>query len=247
MAQEVRRRERPFGWLKTDVSEEATWGADPLEYLGGFRTLRYNEHDQYRSSLATNGTVKWVILEGETRVAAEYLTEVKLEVGFPEVDWKFLQSFYGWSALQYQGWARGYLCVNGNIPRTVLLYIDNVLEFYVDMKPYFGGDFYAYRRSPLVLHLSPGRHTIDVRIVRDVRAMGAIGLPTVDIVLQAEISIESLVIVADDLVLPEMVGGRLPSDIASVPLRNQAQEWIRVLTIDSTDVCLRKNPGTPYC
>ena len=247
MAQEVCHRERLFRYSKTDASEEATWGADPLEYLGGFRTLRYNRHDQYHSSLATNGTVKWAVLEGETRVATKYLAEVKLEVGFSEVDWKFLQSFYGWAALQYQGWARGYLCVNGIVPRTVLLYIDNVLEFYVDMQPYFGGDFYAYRKSPLVLHLYPGRHTIDVRILRDVRAMGAVGLPIVDIVLRAEISTESLVIVADNLVLPEIAGGRLSSDIASVPLRNQAQKWIRVLAIESTDVCLDKNPATPCC
>ena len=247
MAQEVRHRERPFRSTRTDLSEEATWGADPLEYLGGFRTLRYNEHDQYHSSLATDGTVKWAILEGETRVATDSLTEVKLDVSFPEVDWKFLQSFYGWAALQYQGWTRGHLRVNGSVPRTVILYIDNVLEFYVDKKPYFGGDFYAYRRSPLVLYLSPGEHTIDVRIIRDVRAMGGIGPPAVEIVLQAEISVESLVIVADSLLLPEIVGGKLPSDIASVPLRNQAQEWIRILAIESLDVCLLKTLGIPCC
>ncbi|KAL8779856.1 MAG: hypothetical protein Q9194_001230 [Teloschistes cf. exilis] len=44
-------------------TREATWGADPLETLGGFHCLPYNESATFPSSLATNGTVSWSTVE----------------------------------------------------------------------------------------------------------------------------------------------------------------------------------------
>ena len=109
-----------------------------------------------------------------------------LNVSFPEVDWSSLQSVYGWSALQYQAWARGYLEVNRLHGQTIALFACGLLEFSVDGERHFGGDFYGYRRVPVILHLSPGKHTLDLRLVRDVRALGASSQPTIEVEVEAE-------------------------------------------------------------
>lgn len=204
--------------------------------MGGFRVLDYSQRSQYHSSLGINGTIGWSIHNVETVRPTTEATELNLSISFPEVDWKFLQSFYGWAALQYQGWARGEIFIHGSVPRTIVLYTDNVLEFYVDNALYFGGDFYAYQRAPLVLHLTPGPHIIDIRIVRDVRATGGIGNPIVNMTLRVELSRGGLAVMGSKLLLPEMVEGRLVSNLGSVPVRNEEQDWIEVLAIESLEV-----------
>jgi len=163
---------------------------------------------------------------------------VTLTVGFDGLDWPFLQSIYGWAALQYQAWARGILVVEGNTPRSVVLYTENVLEFWVDSEPFFGGDLYAYRRAPLVLELKPGNHKIDFRLIRDVRIMGGVGEPNISISLEAQISTRRLTVICEQLLVPDMIGSKLASDLASVPVRNDSKDWIEIKCIISMDVCI---------
>lgn len=219
-------------------TREATWGADPLERIGGFRSLSYNESDRYRSSLAVNGTVGWSTLTAELSSAGSPgNAKADFLVRFDNTDWESLQSVYGWAALQYQGWARGKITVGGNQQKTVVFYTDQVLEFWIDDEHHFGGDFYGYRRAPLVLHLDPGSHQIDIRIVRDVRAMGDVGEPTVRIGLEAKISGGGLKLVEGTVLLPDMVDGRLVSSLGSVNLRNEEHHWIDVLSLEAVNVC----------
>lgn len=220
-------------------TREATWGADPLERIGGFRSLSYNESDRYRSSLAVNGTVGWSTLTADRSSTSSENTKADLSVRFDNTDWKSLQLVYGWAALQYQGWARGYVTVEGNQQSTVVFYTDQVLELWIDDEHHFGGDFYGYRRAPLVLHLEPGKHQIDIRIVRDVRAMGGVGEPTVSIGLQAEVSEGGLKLVEGSILLPDMVEGKLVSSLGSVNLRNEEDRWIDVLSLEPVNVCFR--------
>ncbi|CAO1602326.1 hypothetical protein XANCAGTX0491_005944 [Xanthoria calcicola] len=218
-------------------TREATWGADPLERIGGFRSLSYSESDRYRSSLAVNGTVGWSTLTVESSwTSSPGNAKADLLVRFDNTDWESLQSVYGWAALQYQGWARGKITVEGNQQRTVVFYTDQVLEFWIDDEHHFGGDFYGYRRAPLVLHLDPGNHQIDIRIIRDVRAMGGVGEPTVRIELEAEISGGGLKLVEGTVLLPDMVDGRLVSSLGSVNLRNEEHHWIDVLSLEAVNV-----------
>lgn len=102
----------------------------------------------------------WSSLRADTLVATPKSTLCDLSFGFPGIDWPFLQSVYGWSAFQYQAWARGKLTVEDETEQKVVLYTDHVIEFWVDDRPTFGGDFYAFRNAPLILHLSPGEHKI---------------------------------------------------------------------------------------
>ena len=218
---------------------EATWGADPLECFGGFRNLYYNETSTYPSSLGVNATVSWSLQDVDALFQGAKSAEAKITFKFPEIDWIFLQSIYGWVALQYQAWARGQIVIHAAQPMTVLLYTDSVLEYAVDGEHYFGGDFYAYRRAPLALQLTPGLHQIDVRLVRDVRAMGGIGNPLLQVNIKAELSTNDLVAVHDEILLPEMVAGNLVSSLGSIPLRNEGQKWINILTIRSVqEVCI---------
>ena len=164
------------------------------------------------------------------------MAETTLTVGFKDIDWAFLQSIYGWAALQYQAWARGTLVIGGNTPQTIRLYTPNLLEFWIDDKPYFGGDLYAYRRAPLLLELKPGNHRTDLRLIRDVRMMGGVGEPQITIMLEAEISTRSLAVMDDKLLVPDMVGGRLASTLGSVPVCNESEDWINIYFIQSYDV-----------
>lgn len=215
---------------------EAAWGADPLEYLGGFRTLEVDPDVVYHSSIAPNGTVSWSRQRGDRLNAAVDASETTVSIEFPTIDWAFLQSIYGWAALQYQAWARGSVTVGANSAQTVVLYSDSLLEFWVDNESYYGGDFYAYRRAPVVLRLHPGVHRIDLRLVRDVRAMGGIGDPKVHFRIDVQRSKGGLAVIEDQLLVPDMVEMRLASHLASVPVRNEEQEWMDIWSIESLDV-----------
>lgn len=236
-------------------TREATWGADPLEYFGGFRALEYNETARYRSSLATNGTVTWSTQLADISGGCPFNAQANLTVGFPDVDWSFLQSVYGWAALQWQAWARGSIGVGGANVKTIALYTDNVLEFYVDGVHYFGGDMYAIRRAPLVLHLEPGDHRVDLRVIRDVRAMGATGEPNAAILLEAAESQKGpsaqenpggLVVEERSLLVPDMVNrSLLASSLGSMTVRNEGRRRIRIQQIISTEVSTPQQWASP--
>lgn len=162
-----------------------------------------------------------------------------LIVSFSEVDWDFMRSIHGWAAIQYQAWARGNLIVDADFSETVVLYSDNVLEFWVDDRLHFGGDFYGYRIAPLVLHLEPGFHKVDVRLVRDVRAMGAVGEPSLCVRMEAQKANGGLVVVGD-LLLPDLVDGKLASHVGSVTIRSEENEWIEVWDIQTIDVSMEE-------
>lgn len=191
---------------------------------------------RYDSSLSAGGTVGWSLLETEVPKKDKDSVEASLVFSFTDIDWAFLQSIYGWAAFQFQAWGRGEIVINAGEPQTIILYTDNVLEFYIDRQSYFGGDFYAYRRAPLVLKLSPGPHTIDIRLVRDVRAMGGVGSPALHIKIRAErsTSVAGLAVIKDKILLPDMAGDRLASRLGSIPVRNDSEDWIEILELEST-------------
>ncbi len=222
---------------------EASWGADPLESLGGFRNVQYDAKTKYPSSLASDGQASWSSQLLESSSSRCSTTEATLTVGFPGVDWPFLQSVYGWAALQYQAWARGSITIKTGSPQSILLYTDNALEFWVKDKHYFGGDFYAYRNAPLVLHLAPGSHILDIRLIRDVRAMGGNGDPNVSIKLKAEGSDATLATIAKRILVSDVVNETLASPFASMVIRNDGKNPIQVSGVASQTVCPYANPG----
>ena len=218
-------------------SPEAIWGTDSLQYHGGFQTLDVDADAAFPSSLTPNGLVSWSSHALECSSSASQLAEATLTVRFPLVDWLFLQSVYGWAALQYQAWARGHLLIESEVAVTVSLYIDNVLEYLIDDKPYLGGDFYAYRNAPVILHLTPGPHKLDIRLIRDVRSMGAASEPEVTIrmkVVQAQCDLN---IDEQKLLVSDVVNGRLASPFASVPIRNESLDWINIVSAEIKAVC----------
>ncbi len=221
-----------------DSFAESAWGADLLERYGGFRNLRYDDEAQYRSSLTPNGTVKWSLLDVKPTKSSSFRAQVSLDLSFPLVDWTFLQQVYGWAALQYQAWARGEIVVTGQEPRTVVLYTDHLLEYWVDDEPYFGGDYYAYRRAPPVLYLNPGRHRLDLRLVRDVRAMGGLGKPTIQVDLELRTTSGDLEVARDSILVADLVDRELASPLAAVALRNSGHVDIEVTDVVAIGVSL---------
>jgi predicted esterase len=212
-------------------TREASWGSDPLEQYGGFRNLTFDDHSRLPSSLPFNATTSWSNVNAKLGDPSIHSATAELSVEYRDVDWALLQQVYGWAALQWQGWARGEVIVQSEDSVTLALHAKNILEFWLDGKQYFGGDFYGFGRAPVVLHLEPGVHRIDVRLVRDVRSMGGItDNPTVDVKLELQASHGDLqqsgqVLIADRI---EEAAGLLASNLGSVVLRNNLREdiWI---------------------
>ncbi|KAF2146112.1 uncharacterized protein K452DRAFT_106041 [Aplosporella prunicola CBS 121167] len=215
-------------------TREAAWGADPLEFHGGFRCLEYDRDVKFKSSLTPNATVAWSSLNATVATEGSD-ANASLDLSFPEIDWQFIQSIYGWSALQYQAWARGQIIVGAERPQTVLLYTDRVLEFWLDGKPYFGGDFYAYRKAPVVLYLVPGAHQLDLRLIRDGRAMGSVGDPTVqvDLALVLRTGFEPLELADKNILAPDVVDGNLAGQYGSLAVRNIGNKVIQIVSVGS--------------
>ncbi|KAI6810548.1 alpha/beta-hydrolase [Hortaea werneckii] len=221
---------------------EATWGADPLEALGGFRSLEYDDQATFRSSLASNGTVRWSTTSARLSESETGLAIAELSVSFPQADWNALKLVYGWAALQWQGWARGR--INFPSAKTLALRVEHIMELWIDGEQYFGGDFYGYGRSALTLHLLPGEHRIDLRLVRDVRAMGGVGEPKLDLLLKlGESSGWLSPVLADEtdeysgILISDLVGdknGPLASPYASATLRNDASHDIYIQGVEAT-------------
>ena len=212
------------------------WGADPLETqtLGGFRNITYDESATYRSALGTNGSISWHRLRVNP-TNGEGFSSVDLLVNFPEIDWRSLQLVYGWAGLQYQGWIRGSIHISGALRSRVVLFTDNILEFWVNDEHAFGGDFYGFRRLPVVLTLPLGRSQIDVRLVRDVRAMGG-EASSIALTLEAQVTRASFSVLQNSQVISDLVGGKLSSSLASVVVRNDGEESMELCECKAIEV-----------
>jgi predicted esterase len=231
---------------RVDAFAEATWGADPLEYLGGFRSLRYKPDATFRSSLPINGTARWNITEATQTTTGSASANISLSVSYSDVDWQFLKTVYGWASVQYQAWARGELVVHGDGPQSVVLHTDAILEYWVDDAHYFGGDYYTFRKAPPVLHLSPGTHRIDLRLVRDVRAFGGIVEPTIDVVLDIQKASGSLELAKPGILMSDVIDGKLATPSGSVSLRNSGEYDIEVLDIRPANVNTNVSSKSPF-
>lgn len=169
---------------------------------------------------------------------------VSLEFSFPDVDWTLQQSAYGWAALQYQAWARGSIFVDENQTLTrLLIFTERIIEYAIDGERFFGGDFYGFRRAPLVLYLDPGYHTIDLRLVRDVRAMGGVGNPTIEATLEFQTVIEEVTVLPESTIVSSIVDGHLASPYTSITVCNKGRDAIKLLGFKSTSVSIL---GRPY-
>lgn len=118
----------------------------------------------------------------------------------------------------------------------VVLSVDNVLEFRLDDNTYFGGDFYAFGRAPVVFSLTPGEHCLEIHVVRDVRAMGGMDDPRTPINVQISIALDELFVDSANIVIPDIVENRFAAEFGSIPLRNQTAQWIGVLSIETPSV-----------
>lgn len=163
-----------------------------------------------------------------------------MTVAFPDIDWGFLQQVYGWAALQWQAWARGEIVVNEGCSLTLDLYATSVLEFWIDGVHYFGGDMYEYRRAPVTLHLEPGRHRLDIRLARDVRAHGGLGEPKLNFSLTLEKALSDVqALGTEGALIADFVGDSpeeafLVRPFGSVTVHNHLKQSIIVHSVESS-------------
>ncbi|KAF3041502.1 hypothetical protein E8E12_002772 [Didymella heteroderae] len=219
----------------TENLSEATWGADPLEFEGGFRNLIYDPRASFRSSLPVNGTAHWNLTTAKT-FGSSTSANASLSVSYSNVDWDLLKTVYGWASVQYQAWARGELIVGGTETQHVILHTDAILEYWINDTHYFGGDYYSYRNAPPVLHLKPGRHSINLRLARDVRAFGGISEPTIDVVVDVQQASGSLDLAKPGIIMSDVIDGKLATPHGSVILRNSGTRDIEIIGIHAANV-----------
>ncbi|RMZ80312.1 hypothetical protein DV738_g2889, partial [Chaetothyriales sp. CBS 135597] len=209
-------------------TREAVWGADPLRVLDAD-----SGHATYFSPLTRNATVDWEQHEFESSFDGQTAT-VHLSLSFEEVNWEFLRSIYGWAALQFQAWARSEIVYNGRDPVNILFEPTNVLEFTWNGQRVFGGDFFGFKRAPVVLRLLPGPNTVELRLVREVRAHGGWGLPSADASIKLVLVPDSsVIIVPGSLILPDIINGTVASEFASLVVCNTGPDTVEIVQVSS--------------
>lgn len=157
---------------------------------------------------------------------------MSLVVGHDNVDWTFQRSIYGWAALQYQTWIRGLLLNHGPSTVRVSLYAINILELWVNEEHHFGGDFYGFERAPIILNLRPGYNTVNVRLIRDVRANGGQIPPLIEASLRASLLSERVSIAKDSILIPDIVNNVFVSAFGSITFSNYGGEWVVVHNVE---------------
>ncbi|KIW79365.1 hypothetical protein Z517_05977 [Fonsecaea pedrosoi CBS 271.37] len=208
-------------------TREAVWGADLLEFYGGIQYNTPNEATCFPSPLARNATVQWARQKYSPRISnGEH--SLTLSLDFDGIDWDFAQKVYGWSAFQYQAWAKGEIFNQDTVSRVVNVFSDNIIELWINDMHVFGGDFFGFGRIPMLVELHPGVNNISVRLVREVRSMGGGFPPTVQAGLRIKPASEEVAVVTDGLVMPNVVNGRFCTRYGSIPVRNQGATWIYV-------------------
>ncbi|KAF9883033.1 hypothetical protein FE257_004316 [Aspergillus nanangensis] len=199
-------------------------------------SMSYDVNSAYNSALAINGTVKWRKIKADISESTSEHAKARFNLSFPEIDWRHLQSVYGWPALQFQAWMRGYLRLEeaavGN--QTVALYVNGILEFSINGKRHFGGDFYGYRNTPTIINLPPGEHVIDIRLIRDVRASGGIGEPSLSPTFEAQIRRELVTVDKRSIMVPELSQGKLGSSWGSINVQNNMADNVEILSIKTS-------------
>lgn len=156
------------------------------------------------------------------------VASAQLTIHYPEIDWHFARQTYGWAGLQYQSWARGYVYNNSPEGKRVVLFSDGVLELRFNHEPLFGMDLYGFRRAPPVLKLNPGENVLDVRLVRDNRAMGTQMPPQIAVKLEIREQKSLGCIVESSLIFPELFEGKLATSFASAVVRNNGEHWFTI-------------------
>ena len=222
-------------------TREQQWGADPLETYGGFRNITYNETQRFPSSL--NGTARFGTIIALSIVDKDRFISRKVPISFPDVNWKILEKVFGWSALQFQCWIRGTIHVH--IEGRYGIWIGSAVEFYLDgiyhdVGNLYDSDVVQYGRGGLFLELTSGEHTLEIRVVNDIRAFGGQVPPKVDVQVALRKVSEELV-VADyyshgGWVVPTVINmtrkyaGKeeacLAGEWGSFALRNEGRKWI---------------------
>jgi predicted esterase len=147
------------------------------------------------------------------------------------VEWDFLQKIYGWSVLQFETWARGYVHNFNDHKTRIALYPTNIFELSVNGESIFGGDFYGFERSPVILDLAPGRNNITVRLIRDVRANGGEVPPVILASLKVERLEGHASVVPTTVSLPDVFQGRFTSFYGYLALTNHDDRTLTVKSI----------------
>jgi hypothetical protein len=126
--------------------------------------------------------------------------------------------------------------VKADSEQSLLLWTPGVMELAINGQRHFGADFFSFRKAPLVLRLKPGRHLIELRLVRDVRAMGGIGAPTIDVEIEAAVPKLELDVRDASTIVSDVIDGGLASPYGTVSVTNTGTRWIQLVNITSQSV-----------
>ncbi|KAI8367496.1 uncharacterized protein BYT42DRAFT_586475 [Radiomyces spectabilis] len=209
-------------------TREQEFGADPLEAYGGFASLEYSTSNKYPSELATDGYVGWMTVRAEDgKIGPLEFPNIRCEMNGVEMN----GVPFGWSIEQYQCWIRGYVDVAERAKFEIQ--VQGSSEFYIDRARYHG-DAYSIGTTQHIATLDKGRHTIEIRLVHDVRIYGGGVAPPQ---CQCTVHLQQLnetnpVRIPQDVLLPSLLSGKgFAGSFGRVSVQNLSDTLVRVTSI----------------
>lgn len=92
----------------------------------------------------------------------------RLELTYPDIDWKDLNKTYGWASSQFDAFVVGRFSVDEDC--TAALQVRNSPEFLLDGVRY-EGDIYSIGK-PRLISLTAGVHLLQIRVINEIRIFG---------------------------------------------------------------------------
>jgi hypothetical protein len=153
--------------------------------------------------------------------------------------WSFNREFFGWTANQWQAWARGELEVTAEqATQAWAVRCANVGEFWIDDERYHG-DWYGYGERWSRVVLAAGRHRVRVRLASEVRLFGGALPPSLTFVMEVRALPAPVLALDGGRIVPELVDGRLVSSPISVALFNAAATRAAATVVTCSDPRVR--------
>ncbi|KAK4907464.1 hypothetical protein LTR66_017640, partial [Elasticomyces elasticus] len=128
-----------------------------------------------------------------------------------------MQFVYGWSAQQYSTWIRGVINNHSPDAQKVEVWPSSILEYEINGKRIFGGDYYSFGRAS---QLQPGENIVNIRLIRDVRAMGGMEIPLIEASMRINTVEDELKVMKNSIIAPEIYDGRIAGLLIGLTLRN---------------------------
>ncbi|KYQ88207.1 hypothetical protein DLAC_10893 [Tieghemostelium lacteum] len=195
--------------------------ADVLEAFGGITNIPRADNSTYPSDLVFGGQTGWSVVSSSDQSGY-------IEIGYSndQVNWTLIEEWAGSSGSYFSGWALGDFQLEQQ--QTVVIQCAGVSKFFVD-DIVMQGDTYASGIQFNSIDLSPGNHTVRVRL------QGQEGAEFLCFVLwNSPTSSQSIMVIEQDILQPSIIQGQgFVTPYVSIAILNLLSETINEIQVTS--------------